>query len=149
VLDGGLAAWPDELTTQLPTPAPVDREPVPWPLDRFRTADEVAAGDATLLDARTAARFAYGDPAIDPRPGHIPGARSAPWQDNLTADGRFRAPEELRAKYGTGPFVAYCGSGVTACHDLLALHLAGEHDLALYPGSWSQWGADRSRPAQR
>jgi thiosulfate/3-mercaptopyruvate sulfurtransferase len=132
----------------------VVRDPVPWPAERFRTADEVgdlAAGgatDATLLDARTPARYAAGDPAIDPRPGHIPGARSAPWQDNLTADGRFRPPAELRSRYGAGPFVAYCGSGVTACHDLLALHLAGEHDLALYPGSWSQWGADPARPTE-
>ena len=127
----------------------VVRAPVPWPAERFRTADQVAdLGDATLLDARTGARFAHGDPSVDPRPGHIPGARSAPWQDNLAADGRFESPDQLRARYGTGPFVAYCGSGVTACHDLLALHLAGEDDLALYPGSWSQWGADPSRPAQ-
>lgn len=148
VLDGGLAAWPGDLSTDVPAPAPVERAPVPWPSDRFRTADQVAAGAGTVLDARTAARYAHGDPAIDPRPGHIPGARSAPWQDNLGADGTFRSPTQLRARYGAGPFVAYCGSGVTACHDLLALHLAGERDLALYPGSWSQWGADPSRPAQ-
>lgn len=148
VLDGGLAAWPGVLTTQLPDLVPVERAPVPWPRERFRSADELGEFGATLLDARTAQRYAHGDPAIDPRPGHIPGARSAPWQDNLAADGRFRSPDELRASYGTGPFVAYCGSGVTACHDLLALHLAGERDLALYPGSWSQWGADPTRPAE-
>jgi len=148
VLDGGLAAWPGELTTLVPTPPPVDRAPIPWPAQRFRTADQLDGVDATLLDARTAARYAAGDPAIDPRPGHIPGARSAPWQNNLAADGTFRSPADLRASYGAGPFVAYCGSGVTACHDLLALHVAGERDLALYPGSWSQWGADPARRAE-
>ena len=149
VLDGGLAAWPGGLTTDVAMPPAVDRAPVPWPRQRFRTADQLAdLGDATLLDARSAARYAHGDPSVDPRPGHIPGARSAPWQDNLAADGQFKTPEQLRKSYGGGPFVAYCGSGVTACHDLLALHVAGENDLALYPGSWSQWGADPSRPAQ-
>jgi thiosulfate/3-mercaptopyruvate sulfurtransferase len=146
VLDGGLAAWPDALTTDVPAVAAVDRTPVPWPRERFRAADELGA--ARLLDARTAARYANGDPAIDPRPGHIPGAASAPWQDNLDEHGRFHPAERLRTRYGTGSFVAYCGSGVTACHDLLALHVAGETDLALYPGSWSQWGADASRPAE-
>jgi thiosulfate/3-mercaptopyruvate sulfurtransferase len=146
VLDGGLAAWAGELTGDLPGVAPVERAPVPWPAQRFRTADEL--GTDQLLDARTAARYASGDPAVDPRPGHIPGARSAPWQDNLGPDGRFRPAHELRAQYGSGPFVAYCGSGVTACHDLLALHICGEDDIALYPGSWSQWGADPSRPAE-
>ncbi|HEY2297818.1 MAG TPA: sulfurtransferase [Jatrophihabitans sp.] len=146
VLDGGLAAWPGELTAQPPRATPVERAPVPWPAERFREADDLAG--AQLLDARTAERYAHGDPAIDPRPGHIPGARSAPWQDNLDDTGRFRPGDALRARYGDGRFVAYCGSGVTACHDLLALHIAGVSDIALYPGSWSQWGADPSRPAQ-
>ena len=79
VLDGGLAAWPGELTTDVPDVTAVDRAPVPWPAERFRSADDLGA--ARLLDARTAARYAHGDPAIDPRPGHIPGARSAPWQE--------------------------------------------------------------------
>jgi thiosulfate/3-mercaptopyruvate sulfurtransferase len=148
VLDGGLAAWPGELTTVVPTFEPVVREPSPWPADRFVTADALRGH---VLDARSAERYAHGDPAIDPRPGHIPGARSAPWPQNLDADGRFRTKDELRAQFADlldGPVTAYCGSGVTACHDLLALHLAGADDLALYPGSWSQWGADPSRPAE-
>lgn len=151
VLDGGIAAWPGELTTEVPRVEPVTREPVPWPPERFREADDLGA--AVLLDARTAARFAAGDPAIDPRPGHIPGARSAPWQDNLDEHGRFLPAQRLRERYaeladGAGTVVAYCGSGVTACHDLLALRIAGVRDTALYPGSWSQWGADAARPAQ-
>ena len=100
-------------------------------------------------DARTAERYAHGGP-IDPRPGHIPGALSAPWAGNLGDDGRFRAPEQLQASYAAAldrPAIAYCGSGVTACHDLLALELAGARRTALYAGSWSQWGADPARPA--
>jgi thiosulfate/3-mercaptopyruvate sulfurtransferase len=152
VLDGGLAAWPGDLTTDVPAPAPVERRPQPWPPARFVTADELTASEHRhLLDARSAVRYSQGDPDIDPRPGHIPGARSAPWSDNLDAEGRFREADALRVRYDDvldGPVVAYCGSGITACHDLLALHLAGVTDLALYPGSWSQWGADPSRPAE-
>jgi thiosulfate/3-mercaptopyruvate sulfurtransferase len=151
VLDGGLAAWRGPLTTDLPEFEPVVREPRPWPADRFVTADELAADEAVVYDARTAQRYAAGDPAIDPRPGHVPGAVSAPWAGNLAADGRFLPAEQLRARFSAAagrPAVAYCGSGVTACHDLLAMRVAGLGDLALYPGSWSQWGADPSRPAE-
>ena len=150
VLDGGLAARPGRLAAAVPTFEPVTRPVRPWPADRFVTADEVARTDATVLDARTAERYATGGP-IDPRPGHIPGARSMPWAGNLGQDGRFLPAATLRARYADAvgrPVVAYCGSGVTACHDLLALHLAGHDDAALYPGSWSQWGADASRPAE-
>ena len=153
VLDGGLPAWPGEVTTDVPRYRPVERAPRPWPVAAFRDADEVAATDAAVLDARTAERYAHGDPAVDPRPGHIPGAVSAPWADNLDpATGRFLPAAELRARYaaltGGRPAVAYCGSGVTSCHDLLAMRIAGVDDLALYPGSWSQWGNDPSRPAE-
>jgi thiosulfate/3-mercaptopyruvate sulfurtransferase len=147
VLDGGLAAWPGPLSTDVPSYQPVDRPAVPWPAARFASADDVAAYSGTVYDARAAARYAHGDPAVDPRPGHIPGALSAPWAENLDDDGRFRPAAELRGRY-RGPAVAYCGSGVTACHDLLAMHLAGIDDTALYPGSWSQWGGDASRPAE-
>jgi thiosulfate/3-mercaptopyruvate sulfurtransferase len=151
VLDGGLAAWPGQLSTDSPRLAPVDRTPRPWPAERFVTADDVIATSGTVLDARTAARYAHGDENIDPRPGHIPGAHSAPWAGNLADTGHFHEPDELRARFadlGEGPVIAYCGSGVTACHDLLALHVAGRDDLALYPGSWSQWGRDETRPAR-
>lgn len=152
VLDGGLAAWPGELTTDRPAPAPVDRTPRPWPAERFVSAEQVAASvDAAIFDARTAQRYAHGDDAIDPRPGHIPGALSAAWAGNLDESGRFRSSSELRERFAAAaerPAIAYCGSGVTACHDLLALELAGFTGSALYPGSWSQWGADASRPAE-
>jgi thiosulfate/3-mercaptopyruvate sulfurtransferase len=153
VLDGGLDAWTGELTTDVPDYPPVERVPRPWPAEAFVDADTVAAIDAVVLDARTAQRYAMGDPSIDPRPGHIPGAVSAPWQDNLDPEtGRFLPASQLQAKYaalaGDRPVVAYCGSGVTACHDLLALEVAGFGAAALYPGSWSQWGSDPSRPAE-
>jgi thiosulfate/3-mercaptopyruvate sulfurtransferase len=149
VLDGGLGSWRGRSVTDVPRFEPVQRAPRPWPAQRFVVADEVAAADAIVYDARTAERFAHGDPSIDPRPGHIPGAVSAPWAANLDADGRFRTPAELREAYmraADDGAIAYCGSGVTACHDLLAMELAGITDTALYPGSWSQWGADQSRP---
>lgn len=153
VLDGGLAAWKGEVTSVVPSFPQVERPARPWPATAFVDADEVAAGGAVLLDGRTHERYLHGDPAVDPRPGHIPGARSAPWPDNLDpATGRFLPPDVLRRRYesltGGAPAVAYCGSGVTACHDLLAMTVAGVEPVALYPGSWSQWGADPSRPAR-
>ncbi|SHH43241.1 thiosulfate/3-mercaptopyruvate sulfurtransferase [Jatrophihabitans endophyticus] len=151
VLDGGLDAWlatAGELVTDVAHHPVVERAPRPWPAERFVVADELPDSGATVYDARTAQRYAHGDPVVDPRAGHVPGARSAPWQDNLGPDGRFRPAADLAERYPAGPAVAYCGSGVTACHDLLALTLAGRADIALYPGSWSQWGADPTRPAE-
>jgi thiosulfate/3-mercaptopyruvate sulfurtransferase len=151
VLDGSLQAWPGPLETDDPRYRPVERPSRPWPADRFVSADELAASGAIVYDARTAERYARGDAAIDPRPGHIPGALSAHWGGNLDADGRFRPAAELQARFeaaGSRKAIAYCGSGVTACHNLLALTVAGAPDIALYPGSWSQWGADPSRPAE-
>ena len=107
-----------------------------------------------VLDARTRSRYAAGDPTIDPRQGHIPGAKSAPWTDNVSPDGTLLDPASLRTRFGelganeASTIVCYCGSGVTACHDLLALEIAGLGEATrLYAGSWSQWGADHTRPA--
>jgi thiosulfate/3-mercaptopyruvate sulfurtransferase len=151
VLDGGIAGWPGELVTGVPVVQPVHRPARPWPADRFVDADAVARGGPALYDARSAERYAHGDPAIDPRPGHIPGALSAPWTVNVGPDGRLRPAAELRAIYRAAADrggVAYCGSGVTSCLDLLAMELAGIERTALYTGSWSQWGNDPSRPAE-
>jgi thiosulfate/3-mercaptopyruvate sulfurtransferase len=152
VLDGGLAAWPGELSTEEPTFAAVPRAPVAWPRERFVIADEVAQSDRAVFDARAFERY-LGDagPSPDPRAGHIPGALSAPSSGNVGADGRFLKVTELRERFaaaaGAGA-IAYCGSGITACSDLLAMTIAGYQDLALYVGSWSQWGADPSRPVE-
>ncbi len=151
VLDGGLASWPGPLTSNVTTPHPVERAPRPWPAERFADADAVADWPGAVLDARTAERYARGDPATDPRPGHVPGAQSFPWVANVGADGRMLAPQALAERYaalGPEPVVAYCGSGVTACHDLLALAVIGRYDTVLYPGSWSQWGGDAARPIE-
>ena len=104
-----------------------------------------------LVDARTAERFRGEVEPIDPVAGHIPGAVNVPTSTNLRADGRFRSADELRALYaaagvtGDAEVAAYCGSGVTAIHDVLAMEIAGIR-AALYPGSWSGWIADPARP---
>jgi thiosulfate/3-mercaptopyruvate sulfurtransferase len=162
VLDGGLDAWTGPRATDdvAPEPASPPFTARDWPADRFVDADAVAAllarDDGLLLDARTASRYADGDPAIDPRPGHIPSALSAPWAGNVDpGTGRLLTAADLRRRYAdlgapaARTIVAYCGSGVTSCLNLLALTIAGFGDrLALYPGSWSQWGADETRPAE-
>lgn len=151
VLDGGLAAWPGELVAAVPDVDVVSRRAQPWPAHRFATADEVARTTAVVYDARTAERYAHGDPAIDPRPGHIPGAASVPWAANLDGRGRLRPAGQLRELYAHAAqrgAIAYCGSGVTACLDLLAMELADVPETALYAGSWSQWAADPSRPIE-
>lgn len=109
--------------------------------------------DLTLIDARAPARFRGEVEPIDPVAGHIPGARCAVFTDNLGADGRFLPADQLKARFekvlGGKPaatLVSYCGSGVTACHNLFALALAGYPLTRLYPGSWSEWITDPDRP---
>ena len=157
VLDGGIGAWTDagrELSTD-----PAAHQPATWtpgaPRDDTLDADRVADlldGDALLLDARAAERYRGETEPIDPRAGHVPGAQSAPWSANLASDGRFLTPAALRERYASlgadeRPTVAYCGSGLSAAHDLLALELAGIDGARLYEGSWSDWSSDPSRPA--
>jgi thiosulfate/3-mercaptopyruvate sulfurtransferase len=154
LLDGGLGAFTDPLATGPgPTPVPVAREPRPWPAAALADADEVAAHVAAggvLIDARAGERFRGETEPLDPVAGRIPGAVNAFYGDNLAADGTFRSPEDLRTRFaalGAGPdAVVYCGSGVTACHDLLAIERAGLGRARLYVGSWSQWCRDPQRP---
>lgn len=156
VLDGGLAAWraaglPLETGEVEPTPGGVTLHPG----HRARlTTDEAAAlavrADGTLLDARAGERYRGEVEPLDPRAGHIPGALSAPTTDNLNPDGTLRSPAELRARFeamglGDGPVGVYCGSGVSAAQEVLALAVAG-YDAALYPGSWSAWSNQPERP---
>jgi thiosulfate/3-mercaptopyruvate sulfurtransferase len=153
VLDGGIQGWTGKLSAATPDPGDAAFTPRPWP-ERVRVSpDQVAAmlgGDVVLIDGRSAERYAAGG-EIDPRPGHIPGARSVPAGSNLD-DGFWKSPRALREIYEAveadgDNVIAYCGSGVTACADLLGRRLAGLPDGRLYPGSWSQWGADEDRPA--
>ncbi len=153
LLDGGLAAWDGPLE-----PGPVERAPaafpaVPWPADRLAGLEDALSPGHVLLDARDPSRYRGDAEPVDPRPGHVPGARSAPAAHNLDATGRLLPAAELRRHFEAAgvsagsEVVAYCGSGVTACHDLLALEVAGLGPGRLWPGSWSEYSADPHRPA--
>ena len=158
VLDGGIAAWTAAglpLTTNMPAPEPTNVvvRPGAMPvLDATGVAELVARG-GVLLDARVEPRYRGEVEPIDPVAGHVPGARTAPASGNVDASGRFLSPERLRERFaglGVEPgqaVAAYCGSGVTAAQEVLALHLAGL-PAALYAGSWSEWVADPSRPIE-
>ncbi|WP_432563490.1 sulfurtransferase [Kineococcus sp. SYSU DK003] len=155
VLDGGLASWVREggvLTTDVPVPAPGDVVVRPGSLpvlDAARAADLARSG--VLLDARAPERYRGESEPVDPVAGHVPGAVNSPTTQNVTADGTFLPPGQLRERFaalGLAPGVqvgAYCGSGVTAAHTLLALEVAGLSGV-LYPGSWSEWVTDPDRP---
>jgi thiosulfate/3-mercaptopyruvate sulfurtransferase len=154
VLDNGLDGWAGPLDTGSPsvprgdfvageprTTARLDYE------DVRRLPREVV-----LLDARRPERYRGEVEPTDPRAGHIPGARSAPWGGNLEESGRLRSPDELRRRFGDlgvhdgAEVVAYCGSGVSACLNLLALEVAGLPGARLYPGSWSDWSTRPDAP---
>jgi thiosulfate/3-mercaptopyruvate sulfurtransferase len=149
VLDGGLSAYTQAgrpLETAVTTPPPASFHAIPRPelvLDRAAVAARVGQAGALLFDARAPERFRGEVEPIDPRAGHIPGAVNAPFAENL-AGGAFLPPGDLATRYrALGAFdhdtAVYCGSGVTACHDLLALAVAGLPDAKLYAGSWSEW----------
>lgn len=158
VLDGGLAAWrARELPLDAGIPAASAAEPYPVAFDHARLfdADRVQAhldGGGLLLDARGGERYRGEVEPIDARAGHVPGATSRPYASNLEA-GRFKARETLADEFGAllgegGPAqaVVMCGSGVTACHHLLAMAHAGLEGAGLYTGSWSGWIEDPARP---
>lgn len=152
VLDGGLPSWEGELSTGTPAPAEGDFEPAPGAAGLL-DADGAAALARTgvLLDARAGERYRGEVEPIDRVGGHIPGAVSAPTAENVGPDGRFLPAAELRDRFkalGVSEDTevgVYCGSGVSAAHEVLALAVAGI-PAALYVGSWSEWSADASRP---
>jgi thiosulfate/3-mercaptopyruvate sulfurtransferase len=166
VLNGGFAAWQH-------AGLPVSKQPgVRQPrrftpnraqagvvstveLQKLLAAGQLATGERTLIDARSADRFAGQNETIDPVAGHVPGASNHPFAHNLDAQGRFLPPHVLRSKWletlrGQAPAtaIAMCGSGVTACHNLLALEVAGLTGAQLYAGSWSEWIRDAARPTE-
>jgi thiosulfate/3-mercaptopyruvate sulfurtransferase len=159
VLDGGLAGWTaagGELSTEVPEYPEGDFTAAPPDSDAVVDKDAVHERDAAvvLIDARAAERYRGESEPIDARPGHIPGAVNAPWAGNLDA-GRFMSPEKLRERFAAlgvnngSEAIVYCGSGVTACHDMLAMELAGFARPKLYEGSWSDWARDESLPAAK
>jgi thiosulfate/3-mercaptopyruvate sulfurtransferase len=162
LLDGGLAAWleagfPLEAGETRTDPAPV--EPLK-PEERMTVSADLIHGnlgspELVVLDARAAERFSGDVEYLDTRAGHIPGSLNRPFGDNLDGEGRFRDPELLRAQFeevlggsATSGVVHSCGSGVTACHNLFAMELAGMRATRLYPGSWSEWIRDPGRPVE-
>lgn len=146
VLDGGLGAWNGDLETGPPNVAAASYVPHPVTgvtLDQSAISDRL--GSITLVDSRSPERYRGETEPLDPVAGHVPTAINLPFAENLAADGRFLTPEELRTRFvdagisDTDNTVVYCGSGVTACHNLLAMELAGLGTAQLYPGSWSDW----------
>lgn len=148
LLNGGLAAWPVPLTVQTPAPAPGNfsiRPSLTRTIDAERLSAELDSYQ--LVDARSEPRFRGEEEPIDPVAGHIPGAICRPFQENLDAAGRFRSPAVLARRFpSAGEIVCYCGSGVTAAHNIVAMRHAGLPEPILYPGSWSEWIQDENRP---
>ncbi|MBL8264913.1 sulfurtransferase [Steroidobacter sp.] len=152
VLDGGFKAWNSSqraTSSAIPARAPSQFQARPerelW-LDAEQVQARVQQPDWRLLDARAPERFAGKVEPLDKVAGHVPGARNHPFATNLTSDARFGAPEELRRRYQASQdgvaddhTIVMCGSGVTACHLLLALEVAGKPGARLYAGSWSEW----------
>ncbi len=152
VLNGGWPAWqqagyPTQQAIDVPPARTFEPQPRPEMLVNAEAVLQRHSDPAyRLLDARSADRFRGENETLDPIAGHIPGATSAPFAENLTAEGKFRPAEELRARFEgllgetpTGQAIHYCGSGVTAAHNLLAMAHAGLDGAKLYAGSWSEW----------
>jgi thiosulfate/3-mercaptopyruvate sulfurtransferase len=170
VLDGGFAAWQEERlpleTTRVESPprrerparhfephADADMVVSTTQVEELIASRQLASAGVVLVDARSADRFAGRNETIDPVAGHIPGARNHPYTDNVDAAGRFLARSTLRERFantleGVPPDAAICmcGSGVTACHNLLAMEVAGLQGARLYAGSWSEWIRDPKHP---
>lgn len=149
VLDGGLGAWTQPLTTSTSTITPGNfsiRASLTRTIDAATLAVQLTTHE--LVDARTAERFNGEQEPIDPVAGHIPGAVCLPFQDNLEANGRFKSASDLGARFAglSDDVICYCGSGVTAAHNVLAMRIAGRPEPVLYPGSWSEWIVDPMRP---
>lgn len=158
LLDGGLPAWQQAggvPSTELPEPAPLPDYPLQPPALPTLNADQLQSRlpEVLVIDARAPERYHGEVEPLDAVAGHIPGALNRFFKDNLQPDGRFKPAEQLRAEFAPlldgRPVVHQCGSGATACHNLLAMELAGLNPGAIYPGSWSEWSSDPGRPMVR
>lgn len=156
LLDGGLDSWTGPREAGERTRPATSYPTATWPdvlADADATATLAAATHAVVVDARAPERFRGDTEPIDPRAGHIPGAINVPYAGNLDEHGRFLDAVALRSRFasagldGAATVVHYCGSGVSACHNMLAMEHAGLGVTKLYPGSWSAWSNDPSRPA--
>ncbi len=160
VLDGGIGLWKGELMTGPGViPEQLDFTPCEWPIDRLADVEETAAlalsDHGLVLDARAHERYTGEVAMIDPRPGHVPGAASAPWVATLDpVTGRFRSAAELREHFNalgvsdSDSVVTYCGSGVSACMNILAMERAGLPPARLYVAGFSGWSADPDRDVE-
>jgi len=152
LLDGGLLSYSGPMVADGPAAAPAHFIARPWPSGLLADIDDASDPSNVVLDARGRDRYHGENEQVDPQAGHIPGAVSHPCRENLDADGRFLPVEALRQRFADAgvasgtPVVSYCGSGVTACHNLLALELCGFGRGRLYPGSWSEYSATPGRP---
>jgi thiosulfate/3-mercaptopyruvate sulfurtransferase len=162
VLDGGWETWTRKglpVTADVPVAKPTAFTPHHHPelgVDAATVASHLSDGSLAVIDARSADRYRGENEPLDPVAGHIPGALNRFFKLNLGEDGRFKEPEVLRTEFSAllgernaAVAVHQCGSGVTACHNLLAMEHAGLRGSRLYPGSWSEWVSDRSRPVAR
>ncbi|MFY2030231.1 sulfurtransferase [Achromobacter xylosoxidans] len=164
VLDGGWQAWQAAgLPTSTEAAAPVQAgapvtpaAPLVGSVDAQAVLDNIARPAFTVIDARAANRYRGEVEPMDPVAGHIPGALNRPNGQNLQADGRFKDAAQLREEFTAlldgrdpGAIVHQCGSGITACHNLLSMEIAGLAGSRLYPGSWSEWCSDPSRPVAK
>jgi thiosulfate/3-mercaptopyruvate sulfurtransferase len=154
VLDGGMSAYPGGRETAAPARKPGTFTAVPWPAERLAGIAETAAGQATAVDARNRDRYQGRQDPIDPRPGHIPGALNIPCRENLDPSGRLLPRPRLLGHFeqagieSAGNVISYCGSGVTACHNLLVLEHLGMGHGRLFVGGWSQYGHRTDLPVE-
>ncbi len=161
VLDGGWQAWnaagrPVTKEVPVPKPAKFSGKPDDSRVDTQYVHQRLNSADMVLIDARANDRYRGQNETIDPVAGHIPGALNRFFKDNLNAQGQFKSSEDLRAAFKpligdmpAGKVISQCGSGITACHNLLAMEVAGIKGARLYPGSWSEWIADPARPVAK
>lgn len=156
VLDGGIAAWQTPLATQIERPVASSYRfnvSFPWQVTERDVVENFELGSFQLVDARASDRFYGENEMLDPIAGHIPGAINRPFSKNLTEGASFKSKEALASEWhallrGSENVVHYCGSGITSCHNVLAMNCAGIEAKRVYVGSWSQWAKRMLRAAE-